>query len=142
LARELASIDIVSGGRLEVGLGAGYNPLDYSRSGIAMDPAKVRVDRLIEHTLVLKALWSDQPTTFDGVHYRIENLDGTPKPSTPGGPPLLVAGGGGGCSDCRSARRHRRSQRPSAIRSGCSLCTRRATRQHRREVRVDTGGCR
>ena len=94
LARELASIDIVSGGRLEVGLGAGYNPLDYSRSGIAMDPPKVRVDRLIEHTRVLKALWSDQPTTFDGVHYRIENLDGTPKPLTPGGPPLLVAGGG------------------------------------------------
>ena len=49
LARELASIDILSEGRLEVGLGAGYNPLDYRRSGIAMDPPSVRVDRLIEH---------------------------------------------------------------------------------------------
>jgi probable F420-dependent oxidoreductase len=94
LARELASIDIVSGGRLEVGLGAGYNPLDYSRSGIAMDPPKVRVDRLIEHTMVLKALWSEHPTTFEGDHYRIDDLDGTPKPLTPGGPPVLVAGGG------------------------------------------------
>src|SRR4249919_351318 len=68
LARELASIDIVSGGRLEVGLGAGYNPLDYSRSGIAMDPPKVRVDRLIEHTRVLKTLWSDGVSTFEGTH--------------------------------------------------------------------------
>jgi probable F420-dependent oxidoreductase len=94
LARELASIDIVSEGRLEVGLGAGYNPLDYQRSGIAMDPPKVRVDRLIEHAAVLRKLWSDEPTTFDGTHYRIDDLDGTPKPFTPGGPPLLVAGGG------------------------------------------------
>jgi probable F420-dependent oxidoreductase len=94
LARELASIDVLSAGRVEVGLGAGYNPLDYSRSGIAMDPPKVRVDRLIEHTHVLKALWSEQPTNFAGTHYRIDDLDGTPKPFTPGGPPVLVAGGG------------------------------------------------
>jgi probable F420-dependent oxidoreductase len=94
LARELASIDIVSQGRLEVGLGAGYNPLDYQRSGIAMDRPGIRVDRLIEHAQVLKALWSDQPTTFEGVHYQIGDLDGTPKPFTRGGPPLLIAGGG------------------------------------------------
>ena len=94
LARELASIDILSEGRLEVGLGAGYNPLDYRRSGIAMDPPSVRVDRLIEHATVLRALWRNEPTNFKGVHYRIEDLDGTPKPFTPGGPPLLIGGGG------------------------------------------------
>lgn len=94
LARELASIDILSSGRLEVGLGAGYNPLDYRRSGIAMDPPSVRVDRLIEHVTVLRALWSDRPTTFEGAHYRIDGLDGSPKPYTAGGPPLLIAGGG------------------------------------------------
>src|ERR1700710_2757284 len=88
LARELASIDILSEGRLEVGLGAGYNPLDYSRSGIRMDPPKVRVDRLIEHATVLRALWGDVPVTFAGDHYAITDLDGTPKPHTPGGPPL------------------------------------------------------
>ena len=59
-----------------------------------MDPPGTRVDRLIEHAAVLRALWSAQPTSFDGVHYRIEDLDGTPKPYTPGGPLLLVAGGG------------------------------------------------
>lgn len=94
LARELASIDIFSGGRLEVGLGAGYNPLDYSRSGIAMDRPGVRVDRLIEHLAVLRGLFGEGPFSFSGEHYRIEDLDGTPKPVTPGGPPIIVAGGG------------------------------------------------
>ena len=94
LARELASIDLISEGRLEVGLGAGYNPLDYSRSGIRMDSPKVRVDRLIEHASVLRSLWGTEPVTFVGDHYRINELDGTPKPFTAGGPPLLIAGGG------------------------------------------------
>ncbi|MGE0136425.1 MAG: TIGR03621 family F420-dependent LLM class oxidoreductase [Ilumatobacteraceae bacterium] len=94
LARELATIDVLSGGRLEVGLGAGYNPLDYSRSGIGHDPPRVRVDRLIEHTHVLRGLFSDAPFSFSGEHYRIDDLDGTPKPVRPGGPPIIVAGGG------------------------------------------------
>ena len=94
LARELASIDVLSGGRLEIGLGAGYNELDYSRSGIRMDPPAVRVARLMEHTLVLQQLFADGTTNFVGEHYRITELDGTPKPTTPGGPPIIVAGGG------------------------------------------------
>jgi probable F420-dependent oxidoreductase len=94
LARELASIDLLSGGRLEVGLGAGYNPLDYRRSGIQHDPPGVRVDRLIEHTTVLRALFDQGPVTFAGQHYRIDDLDGTPKPARTGGPPIIIAGGG------------------------------------------------
>lgn len=94
LSRELASIDLLSGGRLEVGLGAGYNPLDYSRSGIRHDPPGVRVDRLIEHTAVLRALFAADPVTFVGQHYQIRDLDGTPKPTRPGGPPIIIAGGG------------------------------------------------
>jgi probable F420-dependent oxidoreductase len=94
LARELASIDVLSEGRLEVGLGAGYNPLDYSRSGIPMDRPGVRIDRLIEHVAVLRGLFGPAPFTFSGEHYRIEDLDGTPKPYRPGGPPIIVAGGG------------------------------------------------
>jgi probable F420-dependent oxidoreductase len=94
LARELASIDLISGGRLEVGLGAGWKRLDYERSGITMDPPKVRVDRMIEHTRVLKALFGGEPVTFAGEHYQITDLDGTPKPNRPGGPPILIGGGG------------------------------------------------
>lgn len=94
LARELASIDLLSGGRLEVGLGAGWKRLDYERSGIPMDPPKVRVDRMIEHTHVLKALFGGAPVTYAGEHYQITDLDGTPKPHRPGGPPILIGGGG------------------------------------------------
>jgi probable F420-dependent oxidoreductase len=94
LARELASIDLLSEGRLEVGLGAGYQVDDYRGSGIAMDPPKVRVDRLIEYVAVLRGLFADGPFTYAGEHFQIDALDGTPHPFTPGGPPIFVAGGG------------------------------------------------
>src|SRR3954469_16171977 len=93
LARELATIDVLSEGRLEVGLGAGWKRLDYDRSGIAMDPPKVRVDRMIEHTRILKALFNEEPVTFAGEHYRITDLPGTPRPYTSGGPPIIIGGG-------------------------------------------------
>lgn len=94
LARELASIDLMSHGRLEVGLGAGYQVNDYKGSGIPMDPPKVRVERLMEHVAVLRGLFADEPFSFDGEHYKVSGLNGTPKPYTPGGPPIFVAGGG------------------------------------------------
>jgi probable F420-dependent oxidoreductase len=94
LARELAAIDVISAGRLEVGLGAGYNVDDYRWSGIAMDPPKVRVDRLVEYVAVLRGLFAEGPFSFEGEHFRIDALDGTPHPFTLGGPPIFVAGGG------------------------------------------------
>ncbi len=93
LARELASIDLLSEGRLEVGLGAGWKKLDYDRSGIPMDAPKVRVDRMIEHTKILKALFAEEPVTFAGEHYRITDMPGTPRPYSPGGPPFVIGGG-------------------------------------------------
>ena len=66
LARELATIDALSEGRLEVGLGAGWKNLDYQRSGIVMERPGVRVDRMIEHTTVLKGLFAPGPFTFAG----------------------------------------------------------------------------
>src|SRR6478735_10352404 len=71
LARELATIDMLSEGRLEVGIGAGWKRLDYDRSGIPMDAPKVRVDRMIEHTKVLQGLFADGPFSFSGKHYTI-----------------------------------------------------------------------
>jgi probable F420-dependent oxidoreductase len=93
LARELATIDQLSTGRLEVGLGAGWKRLDYERSGIPMDPPKVRVDRMIEHTRVLKGLFTGEPFSFHGDHYDITELEGTPAPHRTGGPPILIGGG-------------------------------------------------
>jgi probable F420-dependent oxidoreductase len=94
LARELASIDALSEGRLEVGLGAGYQVADYRGSGIAMDGAGVRVSRLIEYVEVLRGLFADGALSFDGDEYTITELDGSPRPYRPGGPPIFVAGGG------------------------------------------------
>jgi probable F420-dependent oxidoreductase len=94
VARELASIDRLSGGRLEIGLGAGYQVNDYLPTGIAMDPPRVRVDRLIEYVDVLRGLFAEGPFSFDGEHFQIRQLDGSPSPARPGGPPIMVAGGG------------------------------------------------
>ncbi len=93
LARELATIDQLSQGRLEVGLGAGWKRTDYDRSGIGMDPPGARVGRMIEYTAVLKGLFAAGPFSFAGEHYTITELDGTPAPYRPGGPPILIAGG-------------------------------------------------
>ena len=93
LARELATIDQIAEGRLEVGLGAGWKKADYDRSGIPMDRPGVRVSRLQEHTAVLRGLWGDGPFSFSGDHYEITELEGTPKPYRPGGPPIVVGGG-------------------------------------------------
>ena len=104
VARELASIDQLSHGRLEVGLGAGYQVNDYRGSGIPMDPPSVRVDRLIEHVAVLRGLFDGGAFSYEGEHYRITELGGTPAPYRPGGPPIFI--GGGGRRMLRFAARH------------------------------------
>ncbi|MCB0962596.1 MAG: TIGR03621 family F420-dependent LLM class oxidoreductase [Acidimicrobiales bacterium] len=92
LAKELATIDRLSGGRLEVGLGAGWMLTDYQQAGIPYDPGPVRVDRFEEGLTVLKGLLGPDPVTFSGDHYEIDGLDGYPKPHD-GVPPIIVGGG-------------------------------------------------
>lgn len=94
LARELTTIDQFSGGRLEVGLGAGWKRLDYERSGIPMDPPKVRVDRLIEYTTILNRLFAGESVTFKGEHFQISDLTALPPAARSGGPPIIIGGGG------------------------------------------------
>jgi probable F420-dependent oxidoreductase len=94
LARELSAIDQLSRGRLEVGLGAGYQVNDYRGSGIPMDPPKVRVERFFEYVEVLKGLFAGDEFNFDGEHYKVEGQQLTPAPFRPGGPPIFIAGGG------------------------------------------------
>ncbi len=93
-AKELATIDVLSGGRLEVGLGAGWMTTDYEQAGIALDPPGVRVGRMEEAIAVIKGLFADGPVTFDGDHYRVTGLEGTPKPVQRPRPPFLIGGGG------------------------------------------------
>ncbi len=93
LARELATIDQISEGRLELGLGAGWMAADYSSSGIVMDSPKIRVDRMIEVVTILKGLFAPGPFSFSGEHFTITELDGYPKPVRAEGPPLLIGAG-------------------------------------------------
>lgn len=93
LHRSLANLDVFSGGRLEVGLGAGWLRTDHDAAGLSFDPPAVRVDRLAEAVEVLRGLFGPKPLTFTGRHYQVHELDGLPKPVRPDGPPLLVGGG-------------------------------------------------
>lgn len=93
LAKEAATLDLLSGGRLELGLGTGYAGGDYTRSGIELDSGAVRVSRLIESVQVIKGCFSDRLADFSGTYYTVTGLEGTPKPLQRPHPPFLIAGG-------------------------------------------------
>lgn len=95
LAKELATLDLLTGGRVEVGVGAGWKRSDYDESGIPYDPPAVRIERMGEAIDVMRALWkSTEPVRYRGAHYQIDGAVGTPAPHTPGGPTLCIGGGG------------------------------------------------
>jgi probable F420-dependent oxidoreductase len=93
LAKEAATLDLLSDGRFELGIGAGWMTADYEQAGIPLDAAGVRVDRLVESVTILKGLLAGDTVDFDGDHYRIAGLTGTPKPVQQPRPPLLIGGG-------------------------------------------------
>ena len=94
LAKELATMDVLSDGRLEIGIGAGWMIADYEQSGIPYDSAKVRIDRFVEGLQIIKGLMGDGPFSFSGDHYKITGHNGTPKPVQAPCPPVLIGGGG------------------------------------------------
>jgi probable F420-dependent oxidoreductase len=94
LAKEAATIDVLSDGRLEVGLGAGWMTTDYEQAGVTHDPPGRRIDRLAEALPVVKALLAGETVHHQGEHYRIDGLTGTPRSVQRPHPPILVGGGG------------------------------------------------
>jgi probable F420-dependent oxidoreductase len=94
LAKDAATIDRLSGGRLELGLGAGWMTADYQQAGVALDRPGTRIERLGEALEIITGLWGDGPLSFAGRHYRIEGLEGWPKPVQAPRPPILIGGGG------------------------------------------------
>ncbi len=94
LAQELATLDQLSGGRLEIGLGAGWNAEEYQKAGLKFDTHRVRVERLGEAVQVLKGLFAEGPFSFHGRHYQIDGLEGRPRPVQQPHPPFLIGGGG------------------------------------------------
>ncbi|HEV7527130.1 MAG TPA: TIGR03621 family F420-dependent LLM class oxidoreductase, partial [Acidimicrobiia bacterium] len=79
-AREMASLDLLSDGRLELGIGAGWMTADYEKAGIPLDRPGVRIARLAESITVMKGLFAPGPFTFHGEYYNVSELDGMPKP--------------------------------------------------------------
>jgi len=94
VAKEFATLDVLSDGRVEAGIGAGWMRVDYEALGLAYDRPATRIERLGEALAVVKGAWGDGPFSFEGKHYRITNYEGLPKPVQKPHPPILVGGGG------------------------------------------------
>jgi probable F420-dependent oxidoreductase len=93
LAKEAATLDVLSGGRLQLGMGAGWMDSDYFSSGIPMDRAGLRIARLRESIQIVRGLLLPGPFSFQGEYYRIQQLEGRPQPVQR--PVPLYLGGGG-----------------------------------------------
>jgi probable F420-dependent oxidoreductase len=94
LAQELATLDALSEGRLDVAVGAGWNEAEYTAIGLPFDPIRVRQARLAESVTVLKGCFGPGPFSFAGEHYRITDYDAQPKPVQQPHPPFFIGGGG------------------------------------------------
>jgi probable F420-dependent oxidoreductase len=93
LAKEIATLDLASEGRVEFGLGAGWMTTDYDESGIPLDPPGVRVARMVEGLAIMKQLWASEAVSFAGEHYTITNAHGLPRPHSVPHPPIVIGGG-------------------------------------------------
>ena len=93
LAKEAATLDVLTDGRFELGLGTGYWHKDYEQSGITLQSPGTRVSRFEEAVQVIKGLFAEDAFTYKGNYYTICNLNGLPKPVQKPHPPLLLGGG-------------------------------------------------
>lgn len=94
IAQDLASLDVLSGGRLEIGLGAGWNKVEHDVTGIPFDPVGQRVARLAEVVDVIKGCFAPGPFSYSGRFFTIDGYDAKPKPVQQPHPPLFLGGGG------------------------------------------------
>jgi probable F420-dependent oxidoreductase len=94
LAREAATIDALSEGRFELGLGAGYARAEYDEAGLRYDRGAVRVERLEEAVTIVKRLFAGEAVSFDGRHYHVAAHTLYPRPVQRPRPPILVGGNG------------------------------------------------
>ena len=94
LAKEIATMDQISGGRVDFGLGAGWLERDYAQTGIQYDRPGVRISRMEEALTVFKGAWSGENFNFEGDHYSVQNHVGFPLPVQQPHPPIYIGGGG------------------------------------------------
>jgi probable F420-dependent oxidoreductase len=94
LAKASATLQLLSGGRVEFGLGAGWMESDYREAGIAYDRIGVRIERLDEALTIIRSMWSQERTSFEGAHYQIRDV-AQAAPLAAGSHPKILVGGGG-----------------------------------------------
>ncbi len=94
LAKEAATLDVLSGGRFELGLGSGWLREEYDQAGIVFDAPGTRIERLAEAVAIVKGLLAGERVTLTGRHYAIAGLEGRPRPVQRPHPPILIGGGG------------------------------------------------
>jgi F420-dependent oxidoreductase-like protein len=94
LAKVVTTLDIVSSGRAILGIGGAWNEEEHRGYGWDFPPTGERLDRLEEALQICRAMFTEDRPTFQGTHDRIEEAINSPRPVTPGGPPILVGGGG------------------------------------------------
>lgn len=94
LAMEVATLDVLSGGRIELGLGAGWSTRDYQRLGLPYDAPGVRVGRLLESVRLLKRLFAGETVEHAGPHYRARRARLVLRPLQRPRPPVMIGGGG------------------------------------------------
>ena len=104
LAKSAVTADHISGGRVEVGLGAGWNRAEHERYGFAFPPMRERMDIFAEQLEIVHRQWKSEPFSFDGEHYRLADSDPRPKAVQSPHPPLIVGGSGGQRSVALAAR--------------------------------------
>jgi probable F420-dependent oxidoreductase len=93
MAKEAATVDVLTNGRLELGLGAGWLEADYTKTGLSFDPPAQRLERLAETVQICKAFFaSGEPVTFSGKHYTLSGLDTSPTPVQRPRPPIMIGG--------------------------------------------------
>ena len=94
VAQDAATVDVLTDGRLELGLGAGWLGADYQKTGIPFDAGKIRVARLFESVQIVKGYFTGETVSFAGEHYEIAELPGNPRPVQQPHPPIMLGGGG------------------------------------------------
>jgi F420-dependent oxidoreductase-like protein len=94
LAKEVTALDVLSGGRAVLGIGAAWFEGEHTALGFEFPPVKERLDRLEEALVICRAMFTEEAPTFEGRYYQIHGAINRPRPLHPGGPPILVGGGG------------------------------------------------
>jgi F420-dependent oxidoreductase-like protein len=104
LAKLVTTVDHVSGGRVELGIGAGWYEPEHLSYGFPFPPTRTRMDVLEEQLQILLGSWAQGPYSFDGTHFQLRNLDALPKPVQRPHPPVVVGGKAGPRSASLAAR--------------------------------------